>query len=144
MTPLSALLIGAITATCCFFAVSFKAKIQFDDSLDTFAVHGVGGTVGAILTALFADITVNSAGKDGVLRGNFSELGVELLAIAITYVIAGAGTFILLTIVKAICGGTLRVREEAEYQGLDINEHVEEAYGENLAPGLAYSAAGKH
>ncbi len=138
VVPMSALLIGAITATCCFFAVSMKAKLQFDDSLDTFPVHGVGGTVGAILTAIFATKTVNSAGGNGVLAGNFSELGVELAAIAITYVIAGVGTFVILKVLGAFM--PLRAREEAEYQGLDINEHGEEAYGEDLAPGLSYSS----
>ncbi len=138
VTPMSALLIGAITATCCFFAVSLKAKLQFDDSLDTFPVHGVGGTVGAILTAVFADLSVNSAGKDGLLKGNWSELGVELVAIAITYLIAGVGTFVILKVLGSFM--PLRAKEEAEYQGLDINEHGEEAYGEDIASGLSYSA----
>jgi ammonium transporter, Amt family len=138
VTPMSALLIGAITSTCCFFAVSLKAKLQFDDSLDTFPVHGVGGTVGAILTAVFADLSVNSAGKDGLLKGNFGELGVELVAIAITYVLAGVGTFVILKVLGSFM--PLRAKEEAEYQGLDINEHGEEAYGEDMASGLSYSA----
>ena len=135
VSPLSALLIGAITSTCCFFAVSLKAKLQFDDSLDTFPVHGVGGTVGAILTAVFADTAVNSAGKDGVLKGNFSELGVELVAIGITYLVAGVGTFAILKLLSLVM--PLRVKEEEEYQGLDINEHGEEAYGDELASGFA-------
>ncbi|OUC14260.1 MAG: ammonia channel protein [Alkalinema sp. CACIAM 70d] len=121
-----------------FFAVSLKAKLQFDDSLDTFPVHGVGGTVGAILTAVFADLAVNSAGKDGVLKGNFGELGVELVAIAVTYALAGIGTFIILKVLDATIG--LRTSEETEYQGLDINEHGEEAYGEELAAGLSFTA----
>jgi ammonium transporter, Amt family len=135
VSPLSALLIGAITATCCFFAVSLKAKLQFDDSLDTFPVHGVGGTIGAILTAVFADTAVNSAGKDGLLKGNVGELVVELAAIAITYVLAGVGTFVILKLLSLVM--PLRVNEEAEYQGLDINEHGEEAYGEEVASGLS-------
>ena len=135
VSPLSALLIGAITSTCCFFAISLKAKLQFDDSLDTFPIHGVGGTVGAILTAVFADTAVNSAGKDGVLKGNFSELGVELVAIGITYLIAGVGTFAILKLLSLVM--PLRVKEEEEYQGLDINEHGEEAYGDELASGFA-------
>lgn len=139
VSPLSALLIGAITATCCFFAVSLKAKLQFDDALDTFPVHGVGGTVGALLTAVFADLSINSAGKDGLLKGNWSEMGVELVAIAITYAIAGIGTFVILQVLKAVFG-SLRTPEEAEYQGLDINEHGEEAYGEELAAGLSFKS----
>lgn len=126
VTPLSAILIGFITAFICFYAVSFKHKLQIDDALDTYPVHGVGGTVGAILTAIFATTQVNAAGKDGVLRGNFGELMIELIAIAIAYAIAGIGTWIILKIIDATVG--LRVKEEAEYQGLDINEHGEEGY----------------
>ncbi len=126
VTPLSAILIGFITAFVCFYAISFKHKLEIDDALDTFPVHGVGGTVGAILTAIFATTQVNGAGKEGVLRGNLGELGVELIAIAIAYVIAGVGTWIILKVIDATVG--LRVKEEAEYQGLDINEHGEEGY----------------
>ncbi|MFW9260200.1 ammonium transporter [Nostoc sp. CALU 546] len=126
VTPLSAILIGFITAFVCFYAISFKHKLQIDDALDTFPVHGIGGTVGAILTAVFATTQVNGGGKDGVLRGNFGELGVELVAIAIAYAIAGVGTWIILKVIDATVG--LRVKEEAELQGLDINEHGEEGY----------------
>ncbi|MEH1912003.1 MAG: ammonium transporter [Nostoc sp.] len=126
VTPLSAILIGFITAFVCFYAISFKHKLEIDDALDTFPVHGIGGTVGAILTAIFATTQVNGGGKDGVLRGNFGELGVELVAIAVAYAIAGVGTWIILKIIDATVG--LRVKEEAELQGLDINEHGEEGY----------------
>ncbi|WP_416212595.1 ammonium transporter [Nostoc sp. ChiQUE01b] len=126
VTPLSAILIGFITAFVCFYAVSFKHKLEIDDALDTFPVHGVGGTVGAILTAIFATTQVNGGGKDGVLRGNLGELGVELVAIAVAYAIAGVGTWIILKVIDATVG--LRVKEEAELQGLDINEHGEEGY----------------
>ncbi|MBN3957653.1 ammonium transporter [Nostoc sp. NMS8] len=126
VTPLSAILIGFITAFVCFYAISFKHKLQIDDALDTYPVHGVGGTVGAILTAIFATTQVNGGGKDGVLRGNLGELGVELVAIAVAYVIAGVGTWIILKVIDATVG--LRVKEEAELQGLDINEHGEEGY----------------
>ena len=126
VTPLSAILIGFITTFVCFSAVSFKHKLRIDDALDTYPVHGVGGTVGAILTAIFATTQVNGGGKDGVLRGNFGELGVELAAIAIAYTIAGVGTWIILKVIDATVG--LRVKEEAELQGLDINEHGEEGY----------------
>jgi ammonium transporter, Amt family len=136
VSPLAALLIGSITSLACFFAVNLKAKLQFDDALDTFPVHGVGGTVGAILTAVFADLSVNAAGKDGVLKGNFNELLVELTAIAITYLIAGIGTFVILQVLKLVFGD-LRVREEAEYQGLDINEHGEEGYGQDITSGMS-------
>ncbi|MEH1935778.1 MAG: ammonium transporter [Nostoc sp.] len=126
VTPLSAILIGLITAFVCFYAISFKHKLEIDDALDTYPVHGVGGTVGAILTAIFATTQVNGGGKDGVLRGNLGELGVELVAIAVAYAIAGVGTWIILKVIDATVG--LRVKEEAELQGLDINEHGEEGY----------------
>ncbi|MFN6537883.1 MAG: ammonium transporter [Nostoc sp. EkiNYC01] len=126
VTPLSAIFIGFLTALVCFYAISFKHKLLVDDALDTYPVHGVGGTVGAILTAIFATTQVNGGGKEGVLRGNFGELGVELVAIAVAYVIAAVGTWIILKIIDATVG--LRVKEEAELQGLDINEHGEEGY----------------
>ncbi|MBD2627925.1 ammonium transporter [Anabaena variabilis FACHB-164] len=126
VTPVAAILIGFITSVVCFYAVSFKHKLQVDDALDTYPVHGVGGTIGAILTAIFATKEVNSGGKDGVLRGNFEELFVELGAIAIAYIIAAVGTWVILKIIAATIG--LRVNEEMENQGLDINEHGEEGY----------------
>jgi ammonium transporter, Amt family len=137
VTILGALLIGAITSTACFFAVSLKAKLKFDDSLDTFPVHGVGGTIGAILTGIFATKLVNPAGANGLLFGdkgmlfvdnNPGQLVTQLIAIAITYVLAGAGTFIILKVLDATIG--LRVKPEQEYQGLDINEHGEEGYND--------------
>lgn len=126
VTPVAAILIGFITSVVCFYAVSFKHKLRVDDALDTYPVHGVGGTIGAILTAFFATTEVNSGGKDGVLRGNFGELFVELAAIAIAYIIAGVGTWIILKIIAATVG--LRVPDQTEDQGLDINEHGEEGY----------------
>lgn len=131
VTPLAAILIGFITSFVCFYAVSFKHKLRVDDALDTYPVHGVGGTIGAILTAIFADIRVNAGGKDGVLRGNFSELFVELGAIALAYIIAGVGTWIILKIIDATVG--LRVPDQTEDQGLDINEHGEEGYNSEFA-----------
>jgi len=131
VTPVAAILIGFITSFLCFYAVSFKHKLQVDDALDTYPVHGVGGTIGAILTAFFATTEVNSTGKDGVLRGNFGELFVELAAIAIAYIIAGVGTWIILKIIAATVG--LRVPDQTEDQGLDINEHGEEGYNSEFA-----------
>jgi Amt family ammonium transporter len=131
VTPLAAILIGLITSFLCFYAVSFKHKLRVDDALDTYPVHGVGGTIGAILTAFFATTEVNSGGKDGVLRGNLSELFVELAAIAIAYIIAGVGTWIILKIIAATVG--LRVPDQTENQGLDIHEHGEEGYNSEFA-----------
>lgn len=137
VTPLAAILIGFITAFVCFYAVSFKHKLQVDDALDTYPLHGVGGTVGAILTAIFATTEVNTTGKDGVLRGNYGQILVEIAAVAVAYVIAAAGTWIILQIIDRTIG--LRVREEAEYQGLDINEHGEEGYNSEFSDGINVS-----
>jgi ammonium transporter, Amt family len=136
VTPLSAILIGLITSTCCFFAVSLRAKLQFDDSLDTFPIHGFGGTVGGLLTGIFATKAVNSAGADGLLVSGSPELlGKQIVATIITYIIAGGGTFIIIKVLSLVMD--LRVKPEAEYQGLDINEHGEEGYGEEFAAGLS-------
>jgi ammonium transporter, Amt family len=139
VTPLSAILIGLITATCCFFAVSLRAKLQFDDSLDTFPVHGIGGTVGAILTGVFAEKSLNPAaftGKDGLIASGSPELlGKQIIAVLITYAIAAIGTFIIIKVLSLVMD--LRVKPESEYQGLDINEHGEEGYGEEFAAGLS-------
>jgi ammonium transporter, Amt family len=136
VTPLSAILIGLITATCCFFAVSLRAKLQFDDSLDTFPIHGVGGTVGGLLTGIFATKVVNSAGADGLLAsGNTDLLGKQIIATVVTYAIAAIGTFVIIKVLSLVM--ELRVKPEAEYQGLDINEHGEEGYGEEFAAGLS-------
>jgi Amt family ammonium transporter len=134
VTPLAAILIGAITATCCFFAISVKVKMGIDDSLDTFPVHGVGGTVGALLTGVFATTTVNSAGRDGLLYGHPEQVLIQLAAVVMTYVLAGVVTFGILKILDATIG--LRLKPDIEIQGLDIHEHGEEGYGEEFAAGL--------
>lgn len=136
VTPLGAILIGFITAFCCFFAIRIKNKLGIDDALDTFPVHGVGGTVGAILTGVFATKLVNPAGGNGLLFGDKGvlfdgndpgQLVKQLISIVITYVIAGIGTFVILKILEATVG--LRVSAESEMQGVDLGEHGEEAYG---------------
>lgn len=130
VTPVSALLIGGITAFCCYYAIRIKNKMGIDDALDTFPVHGVGGTVGAILTGVFASTDVNEFGANGLLYGNPGQLFKQIAAVAIAYVIAGVGTFVLLKILHAIMG--LRVSLEVETQGLDPTEHSEVGYGEQL------------
>lgn len=137
VTPIGALLIGGITAFCCYYAIRIKNKLGIDDALDTFPVHGVGGTVGAILTGLFATTEVNSAGANGLLFGNPSQLLKQLAAVAIAYVIAGVGTFVLLKILQAVVG--LRVSPDIEVQGLDPAEHDEIGYGEQGLSELAPS-----
>lgn len=127
VTPLSAIVIGALTSLACYVAVNLKAKLKFDDSLDTFPVHGVGGTVGAILTGVFATKAVNAFGNDGLLLGNAKLVGVQIIAILIAYVIAGVGTWAILSLISQFT--PLRVDEQIEQEGLDIHLHGEGAYG---------------
>jgi Amt family ammonium transporter len=134
VTPLASILIGAITATCCFFAISVKVKMGIDDSLDTFPVHGVGGTVGALLAGVFATTAINPAGRDGLLYGHPEQVLIQLAAVVMTYVLAGGATFIILKVLDATVG--LRLNPEVEVRGLDINEHGEEGYGEEYVVGL--------
>lgn len=132
--PIAAILIGSITSVCCFFAVSLRAKLQFDDSLDAFPVHGVGGTVGAIITGVFATKAVNSLGDDGLLYGNPGQLIEQIIGVVATYIFAAVGTFVILKILGAVM--ELRVKPAVEEQGLDVSEHGEEGYGEEFAAGL--------
>jgi Amt family ammonium transporter len=141
VTPIGAILIGSITSACCFFAVSLRAKLQFDDSLDTFPIHGVGGTVGAILTGVFATKAVNSAGNNGLLFGNPGLLVSQIVGVVATYVFAAVGTFIILKLLSLVMD--LRVKPSEEEQGLDINEHGEEGYGEEFASGYGFASPSK-
>ena len=134
VVPIGAILIGSFTSVCCFFAVSLRAKLQFDDSLDTYPVHGVGGTVGAILTGIFATKSVNSAGNNGLLYGNPGLLVPQIVGVLATYVFAAVGTFIILKLLGLVMD--LRVKPQEEQQGLDINEHGEEGYGEEFSGSL--------
>ena len=139
VTPIGAILIGSITSVCCFFAVSLRAKLQFDDSLDTFPIHGMGGTIGALLTGIFATKAVNAAGDDGLLFGNAGQLWEQFVGVIATYVFAAVGTFVILKLLGLIM--PLRVKPVAEEQGLDINEHGEEGYGDEFASGLSFTNA---
>ncbi len=124
--PMDALLIGIAAGIVCYFSVAVvKAKLGYDDSLDAFGVHGVGGTLGAVLTGLFARGAVN-AGHSGLLEGNTEQFINNILGVALTWVFAGIATFIIVKVVDATVG--LRVDESEEDRGLDIGQHGEEAY----------------
>jgi Amt family ammonium transporter len=126
-----AIVIGLLAGIVCFFAcTALKAKFRYDDSLDAFGVHGVGGTLGAILTGVFATRAVTdpivSGGKVlGLIEGG-SLLGAQIAAAAITWVYAIAVTFILLKALDVTMG--LRVSQQEEIQGLDVSQHGEEGY----------------
>jgi len=135
VSPMSALVIGLIAGAFCFWMVT-KVKLRFgyDDSLDAFGVHGAGGTIGALLTGIFASSVINPIFKDGngnvlpsgLLEGNAHQLLNQCVGIAIAWVLAIVGTLILLKIVDKLVG--LRVTDEQETQGLDLSQHGEEGY----------------
>ena len=124
--PLSAIAIGIAAGCVCFLAVRLRSKTSVDDSLDVFGVHGTGGTLGALLTGLFAQKAVNAAGADGLLFGNAALFGTQLIAVLATWVYSAAVTFVLLKLLDATMG--LRVNAEQEDEGLDVAEHGESAY----------------
>ncbi|WP_254721909.1 ammonium transporter [Kovacikia minuta] len=137
VTPLAAIVIGALTSLACFYAVNLKARLRFDDSLDTFPVHGVGGTIGAILTGVFATKAVNAAGNNGLLYGNGGQFVTNIVAVLVAWIIAGIGTFVILKILGLFMD--LRVPSEVENEGLDIHQHGEGAYGEEIQGEVAFA-----
>jgi len=129
--PMPALVIGAVAGVVCFGMVTkVKAAFRYDDALDAFGVHGAGGTIGALLTGVFAQQIVNpifGAGKAvGGLDGHWGQVGNQLVGVLIAWAFALAGTIVLLKIVDLLTG--IRVPEEHELEGLDITQHGEEAY----------------
>ena len=127
VSPLSAILIGVAVGFVCYASVAIiKIKLAYDDSLDAFGVHGVGGTLGALLTGLFAQKLINPAGNNGLFFGNPGQLGIQFIGVAATVIYSVVVTFILLKIVDAVVG--LRVPDEEEVIGLDITQHEESAY----------------
>ena len=124
--PISAIWIGIGAGVLCYTFVMLKPLFGYDDALDAFGVHGIGGIWGALATGLFASKAVNSAGADGLFFGNPAQLGIQLIAVLISVAFAFIGTLIILAIVGAITG--LRVNEEEERLGLDLSQHDEKAY----------------
>jgi len=135
VTPMSAIAIGLIAGIFCYFMVSkVKGWLGYDDSLDAFGIHGAGGTLGALLTGVFATSAINEVFTDadgnalpvGLLEGNAGQFLNQAAGVLITIVIAVVGTYIILKIVNATIG--LRVSEEEEISGLDLSQHGEEGY----------------
>src|SRR5882672_4419327 len=135
VTPMPALLIGLVAGIGCFLMVTFvKGLFGYDDALDAFGVHGAGGTIGALLTGVFANRTVNAVFHDaqgqalpvGWLDGNASQIGYQLVGILIAWSFALVGTIVLLKITDLVVG--VRANEAQESEGLDLTEHGEEAY----------------
>jgi Amt family ammonium transporter len=127
VSPMSALIMGLLAGGICYCAVALvKAKLNYDDSLDAFGVHGVGGITGAILTGVFCSREVNGDGANGMLAGNAGQLTNQVAAVALTIVLSGIGSFVLLKIVDALVG--LRVETQEEVEGLDLTQHGETGY----------------
>lgn len=132
VSPMSGLVMGAIAGVVCAYAVTLKNKFGYDDALDAFGVHGVGGTLGAILTGVFATRAAWDIGEGkplGLLEaGSYGDsvLGGQLCATAVTWLFSIVGTFVILQIVKAAVG--LRIDAEGERKGLDLADHEEEGY----------------
>jgi Amt family ammonium transporter len=126
-TPMWAIVMGLIIGVVCFFsATTLKHAMGYDDSLDAFGVHGVGGTMGAILTGVFAVSSVNPANIAGLVEGNPGALTNQLLATALTWVLALVGSYVIIKVVDVLLGA--RVVESDEYQGLDLSQHGEAGY----------------
>jgi len=135
VSPMAALFIGLAAGVFCYLMVAkVKARLGYDDSLDAFGVHGAGGTLGALLTGVFASSAVNPIFKNaqgstlpsGLLEGNAHQLLNQFVGVVIAWGLAAVGTLIILKIVDATVG--LRVSEEHEIQGLDLSQHGEEGY----------------
>jgi Amt family ammonium transporter len=135
VAPMPALLIGLLAGVFCYLMVAkVKAIFGYDDSLDAFGVHGAGGTLGALLTGIFASKAVNPIFKDahgsvlgsGMIDGNYFQIVNQLVGVLIAWTLAAAGTLIILKVVDMVIG--LRVSEVNEIEGLDLTQHGEEGY----------------
>jgi ammonium transporter, Amt family len=135
VTPMAALGIGAIAGVFCYLMVAHvKARFGYDDSLDAFGIHGAGGTLGALLTGVFASSAVNPIFKDstgrvlasGALEGNTHQFVNQAIGVGIAAALAVVGTLAILKLVDVVIG--LRVPEHHEIQGLDLSQHGEEGY----------------
>jgi Amt family ammonium transporter len=127
VSPMASIIIGFVAGTFCFLAVSFlKPKFGYDDSLDAFGVHGIGGIVGAISTGFFASILINPGGANGLLYGNGKQVLIQLLAVGVTIVYTFISTFIIYKVIDIVMG--VRVSEKHEHMGIDLSQHHESAY----------------
>jgi Amt family ammonium transporter len=133
--PFPALVIGFIAGVFCYFMVTgIKHIFGYDDSLDAFGVHGAGGTLGALLTGVFATFLVNDGLKDalgrpkalGMVDGNPGQVVNQLIGVAIAWALAAVGTLIILKVCDLLIG--VRVEPQQETEGLDLSQHGEEAY----------------
>ncbi len=125
--PIMGIPIGAGVAILCYYMMLFRAKTGIDESLDVWAVHGMGGTWGALATGIFSSVAVNSAGEDGLIYGNPKQLLFQLIGVLVVWAFAFVMTWVIGKVVNMTIG--LRVSSEEESVGLDISQHGERAYG---------------
>jgi Amt family ammonium transporter len=125
VSPMGAIALGAIAAVPSYFGLIVRAKTSLDDSLDVVAAHGLGGTVGALLTGVFATKALNGV-ADGLFYGNPKQLGIQAVAVAAAIVYSAIGSFVLLKLIGLVI--PLRAAAQDEMEGLDITQHGEEAY----------------
>jgi Amt family ammonium transporter len=126
--PMGALIIGLSVGVVCYISsVWVKKMFGYDDALDCWGVHGVGGAWGAMMTGAFASNAINSAAKGWLYDGNLHQMWVQFIDVAAVFVYCGAGTFIILKVIDLVIG--LRVSPEIEVEGLDINLHGETVHG---------------
>jgi Amt family ammonium transporter len=128
VSPMSAILLGALAAPPSYFALVWRARTRLDDSLDVVAAHGLGGTVGALLTGVFAEKAWGSP-ADGLLAGNPSQLGIQAVAVVATLLFSGVASFALLKAISVVV--SLKVSTKDEGLGLDVSQHGEEAYAKD-------------
>jgi Amt family ammonium transporter len=122
--PSSAILIGFVAGAVCYGAILLRQRVKIDDALDVWAVHGVGGTLGVLLTGVFATTAINSViAKGGLIDGNPGQIGPQVVAIAATWIYSAVATFAILKLVDMAVG--LRVAESEEEEGLDASQHGE-------------------
>ena len=134
VAPLPAVIIGLVGGAVCYFAVAvLKEKLGYDDSLDAFGVHGIGGTWGAIATGIWATTEINPAGANGLFYGETHLFTAQLISIVVAYVLAVVGSFILYKIVSSFM--ETRADETEELTGLDIVEHGERGYARSVLTG---------
>jgi Amt family ammonium transporter len=127
VNPMNAILIGMMVSLFCYIAIAYiKGKLGYDDALDVFGVHGVGGMWGTIATGIFAEKAVNAAGADGLFLGGSHQFLVQCLLILVAPVFAGLVTWILFKVVDALMG--MRVEKKDEIVGLDLTQQSEAAY----------------
>ena len=120
------IIIGLGAGVLCYLAMQLRPRLKVDDALDVWAVHGIGGTWGAIATGLFATVAINSAGANGLFFGNPQQLLTQLVAVGATWLYAAVATFAIIKVIDLTIG--MRVREHEESLGLDASQHGEIAY----------------